>query len=81
MYEEQLRQHRAGSNPLLACMIQQQKLRKLAVLLYIIMESWNVQGFPNIPDIVSNQFAQNELYMAFKRYQKHESIKEFSMKG
>ena len=54
MYEEQLRQPRAGSNPLLACMIQQQKLRKEAVLLCSIMESWNVQGFPNIPDIVSN---------------------------
>ena len=57
MYEERLRQYRAGSNPLLACKIQQQKLRKLAVLLYIIMESWNVQGFPIIPDIVSNQIA------------------------
>lgn len=62
-------------------MIQQQKLRKEAVLLYSIMESWNVQGFPNIPDIVSNQFAQTKLYMAFRRYQKDERVKKFSMIG
>ena len=39
MYEEQLRQLRPGSNPLLACMIQQQKLRKEAILLYIIWKA------------------------------------------
>lgn len=40
MYEEQLRQLRPGSNPLLASyMIQQQKLRKEAALLYIIWKA------------------------------------------